>query len=135
HRERPHGRQGSREAGAAVRLCENAKQESPSLRRAPCAPTGAEARPACLPSIERDATQLGDAFIDEAAHLPSLPGVKIAVIEGPLDKAVPIMFRLKFPPNYKVGPHWHPGSSTSPRCRHRAPLSNARVKGVAFPES
>jgi hypothetical protein len=41
--------------------------------------------------------------------LPSLPGVKIAVIEGPLDQAVPIMFRLKFPPNFKVMPHWHPG--------------------------
>ena len=45
--------------------------------------------------------------------LPSLPGVKIAVIEGPLDQPVPIMFRLKFPPNFKVMPHWHPGSSTS----------------------
>ena len=41
--------------------------------------------------------------------LPSLPGVKIAVIEGPLDKEVPIMFRLKFPPNFQVLPHWHPG--------------------------
>ena len=41
--------------------------------------------------------------------LPSLPGVKIAVIEGPLDQPVPIMFRLKFPPNFKVMPHWHPG--------------------------
>jgi quercetin dioxygenase-like cupin family protein len=39
----------------------------------------------------------------------SLPGVKIAVIEGPLDQAVPIMFRLKFPPNYRVMPHRHPG--------------------------
>src|SRR3982075_1197947 len=41
--------------------------------------------------------------------LPSLPGVKIAVIEGPLNQAVPIMFRLKFPANYKVAPHFHPG--------------------------
>ena len=41
--------------------------------------------------------------------LPSLPGVKIAVIEGPLDQAVPIMFRLKFPANYQVPPHRHPG--------------------------
>ena len=43
------------------------------------------------------------------ADLPALPGVKIAVIEGPLTEAVPIMFRLKFPPNYRVPPHWHPG--------------------------
>jgi hypothetical protein len=41
--------------------------------------------------------------------LPSLPGVKISVIEGPLDQKVPIMFRLKFPANFKVPPHWHPG--------------------------
>jgi quercetin dioxygenase-like cupin family protein len=41
--------------------------------------------------------------------LPSLPGVKIAVIEGPLNEVGPIMFRLKFPANYKVAPHWHPG--------------------------
>ena len=41
--------------------------------------------------------------------LPSLPGVKIAVVEGPLDQAVPITFRLKFPANFKVPPHWHPG--------------------------
>jgi quercetin dioxygenase-like cupin family protein len=41
--------------------------------------------------------------------LPALPGVKIAVIEGPLNEAVPIMFRLKFPANYKVPPHRHPG--------------------------
>lgn len=42
--------------------------------------------------------------------LPSLPGVKIAVIEGPLDQKVPIMFRLKFPAKFKVPPHWHPGT-------------------------
>jgi quercetin dioxygenase-like cupin family protein len=41
--------------------------------------------------------------------LPALPGVKIAVIEGPLNEAVPIMFRLKFPANYQVPPHRHPG--------------------------
>src|SRR2546423_9750873 len=43
------------------------------------------------------------------SDLPTLPGVKIAVIEGPLTEAVPIMFRLKFPANYKVPPHRHPG--------------------------
>ncbi len=41
--------------------------------------------------------------------LPSLPGVKIAIIEGQLNQAVPIMFRLRFPANFKVPPHWHPG--------------------------
>ena len=34
--------------------------------------------------------------------LSSLSGVKIAVIEGVLNQAVPIVFRLKFPANFKV---------------------------------
>ncbi|OLC17452.1 MAG: cupin [Candidatus Rokubacteria bacterium 13_1_40CM_69_27] len=41
--------------------------------------------------------------------VPSLPaGAKIAVIEGPLNEAVPFTFRLKFPPNYQIPAHWHP---------------------------
>jgi len=35
-------------------------------------------------------------------------GAKIAVIEGPLNKAVPFTFRLKLPANTKVAPHTHP---------------------------
>ena len=41
--------------------------------------------------------------------VPSLPpGAKIALIEGPLNEAVPFTFRLKFPANYQLPPHWHP---------------------------
>lgn len=41
--------------------------------------------------------------------VPSLPpGAKIAVIEGPLSEAKPFTFRLRFPPNYRIPPHWHP---------------------------
>ena len=40
---------------------------------------------------------------------PSLPGVKIALIEGRLDQPVPIMFRLKFPAKFKVPSYWHSG--------------------------
>jgi quercetin dioxygenase-like cupin family protein len=36
------------------------------------------------------------------------PGAKIAVIEGPLNKAVPFTFRLKLPANAKIAPHTHP---------------------------
>jgi quercetin dioxygenase-like cupin family protein len=36
------------------------------------------------------------------------PGAKIAVIEGPLDKAVPFTFRLALPANSKIAPHVHP---------------------------
>jgi hypothetical protein len=43
------------------------------------------------------------------ADVPSLPpGAKIAVIEGPLNEAVPFTFRLKLPANYRIPAHWHP---------------------------
>jgi hypothetical protein len=41
--------------------------------------------------------------------VPSLPkGAQIAVIEGPMNQAVPFTVRLKFPANYKIPPHMHP---------------------------
>ena len=41
--------------------------------------------------------------------VPSLPpGAKLAVIEGPLNQAVPVTFRVKFPANYQLPAHWHP---------------------------
>ena len=44
------------------------------------------------------------------ADVPTLPpGAKVAIIEGPPNEAVPFMMRLKFPANYKVPAHWHPG--------------------------
>jgi hypothetical protein len=43
------------------------------------------------------------------ADVPSLPpGAKAAVIEGPMNEAVPITARLKLPANYKIPAHWHP---------------------------
>lgn len=38
---------------------------------------------------------------------PSLPGAKLAVIEGPINEAKPFMMRIKFPANYKIAPHFH----------------------------
>jgi quercetin dioxygenase-like cupin family protein len=43
---------------------------------------------------------------DDAKAIP--PGAKVAVIEGPLNEAVPFTFRVKFPANYKLPAHWHP---------------------------
>ena len=44
------------------------------------------------------------------ADVPSVPaGAKVAVIEGPINEAGPITFRLKFPADYKLPAHWHPG--------------------------
>lgn len=43
------------------------------------------------------------------ADVPSLPpGAKIAVIEGPMNEAVPFTVRIKVPANYKIPAHWHP---------------------------
>ena len=43
------------------------------------------------------------------SDVPSLPpGAKIAVIEGPMNEAVPFTVRLKLPADYKVPAHWHP---------------------------
>src|SRR5262245_6276500 len=41
----------------------------------------------------------------DVASLP--PGAKVAVIEGPINEAVPFTFRLKFPANYRIPAHWH----------------------------
>jgi quercetin dioxygenase-like cupin family protein len=43
------------------------------------------------------------------ANVPSLPkGAQIAVIEGPMNQAVPFTVRLKFPANYTIPAHTHP---------------------------
>jgi hypothetical protein len=42
----------------------------------------------------------------DATSLP--PGAKAAVIEGPMDEAVPFTFRAKLPANYEIPAHWHP---------------------------
>jgi quercetin dioxygenase-like cupin family protein len=36
------------------------------------------------------------------------PGAKIAVIEGPLNKAVPFTLRLRLPAGARIAPHVHP---------------------------
>ena len=43
----------------------------------------------------------------DVASLP--PGAKIAVLEGKMNEAGPITARLKFPANYSVPAHFHPG--------------------------
>lgn len=43
------------------------------------------------------------------ADAPSIgPGAKLAVLEGDLKQAVPITFRIKLPPNFKIAVHTHP---------------------------
>ncbi|MGH7537810.1 MAG: cupin domain-containing protein [Gemmatimonadales bacterium] len=39
---------------------------------------------------------------------PSLPaGAQFVLLEGDPSKAEPLTFRLKFPPNYRIPPHYH----------------------------
>jgi hypothetical protein len=43
------------------------------------------------------------------ADVPSLPpGAKMAVMEGPMNEAVPFTARLRLPANYRIPAHWHP---------------------------
>lgn len=42
----------------------------------------------------------------DVSTLPA--GAKVAVIEGPLNEAVPFTIRLKFPANYQIPAHSHP---------------------------
>ena len=35
-------------------------------------------------------------------------GVKLALIEGPMNEAVPFIVRIKFPAGTKIPAHWHP---------------------------
>ena len=43
--------------------------------------------------------------------VPSLPpGAQIAIIEGPMNQAVPFTIRLKFPANYVIPAHSHPAT-------------------------
>src|SRR5438045_1236260 len=39
---------------------------------------------------------------------PSLPGVKMAVLDGDPTKPGPFCMRLRLPDGYRVMPHWHP---------------------------
>ena len=48
----------------------------------------------------------GDLKWDDVPSLPA--GAKIAVIEGPMNEAVPFTIRLKFPANYSIPAHSHP---------------------------
>ena len=43
---------------------------------------------------------------DGPASLPK--GTKMTTLEGDLSKEGPFTVRLKLPPNYEIGPHWHP---------------------------
>jgi hypothetical protein len=40
--------------------------------------------------------------------VPAMPGAKMSVLEGSVDKQGPLTFRIKFPANFDIAAHWHP---------------------------
>lgn len=72
------------------------------------------AAPVALAQMGGHASMASDHMMATADELkwvdiPSLPaGAKLAVIEGPLNQAGPVTFRIKFPANYQLPAHWHP---------------------------
>jgi hypothetical protein len=45
------------------------------------------------------------------AAAPGMPcNAQLAVIEGPMNEAKPFTFRLKFPADCKIPPHYHPAA-------------------------
>lgn len=65
-------------------------------------------------SSQAPAAAGGHVIVARAAELawapgpPSLPpGAEFVLLEGNPAEAVPLTLRLRFPPNYRVPPHWH----------------------------
>ena len=54
----------------------------------------------------------------EWKDLPSIQGAKIALLEGPMNEAVPFTARIKMPAGGKIPPHTHPGIGRA-SCRER----------------
>jgi len=70
--------------------------------------------PAALSAQATQAAPSSQVIVAHAATLawapgpPSLPpGAEFVLLEGNPAEAVPLTFRLKFPPNYRIPPHWH----------------------------
>jgi quercetin dioxygenase-like cupin family protein len=67
------------------------------------AQAGAAAQPAASQVIVAHASTM-----TWMAGPPSLPaGAQFVLLEGNPAEAVPLTFRLKFPPNYRIPPHFH----------------------------
>ena len=67
--------------------------------------TAAHAQPAGEPPAFVALTPEQLVWVD----FPGRPGVKLALIEGDMKKAGPFTARIRFPANYKLAAHWHPG--------------------------
>jgi hypothetical protein len=71
----------------------------PSALRAQAAPASAPPSPVIVAHASS---------LTWAPGPPSLPpGAEFVLLEGNPAEAVPLTLRLRFPPNYRIPPHWH----------------------------
>ena len=81
------------------------------------------------PALATAQTLPGHSMVSAAelkwVDVPSLPpGAKIAVMEGPMNEAVPFTARLRMPATYRIPAHWHPA------IEHVSVLSGTFYMGV-----
>jgi len=71
-------------------------------------PTALAAQTRATPAPTSQVIVAHAATLAWAAGPPSLPaGAEFVLLEGNPAEAVPLTFRLKFPANYRIPPHWH----------------------------
>jgi hypothetical protein len=71
-------------------------------------PGGLAAQAAMAPAPASQVIVAHAATLAWAPGPPSLPaGAEFVLLEGNPAEAVPLTFRLKFPPNYRIPPHFH----------------------------
>jgi anti-sigma factor ChrR (cupin superfamily) len=73
---------------------------SPAAKAAPAPAAAPAAAPAHVAYTAKDLK-----WVDS----PSLPGAKVAVLEGPMNEEKPFTIRIKAPAGFKIMPHTHPG--------------------------
>ena len=71
-------------------------------------PAGLAAQTPATPAPTSQVIVAHAATLAWAPGPPSLPaGAEFVLLEGNPAEAVPLTFRLRFPPNFRIPPHWH----------------------------
>jgi quercetin dioxygenase-like cupin family protein len=71
-------------------------------------PAGLAAQASATPAPASQVIVAHAASLTWAPGPPSLPpGAEFVLLEGNPAEAVPLTFRLRFPANYRIPPHWH----------------------------
>ncbi len=81
---------------------------APFLLATACIGFGAPLVAQAQPIEHHKMAQAADLKWEDVPSLP--PGAKIAIIEGPMNQAVPFTVRLSFPANYRIPAHMHPAA-------------------------